>query len=124
MASYLTVEFIGQLAQALFVSLSSWHVPTEIAELLGIYWDNGKSNGNYYRILGIYWDNGKENGNYYRILGVYRDNGKENGNYYWVKKFEWSDGESVEQAGCLHAVAGSLATRCRPRFISDALGRT
>ena len=26
-------------------------------------------------------DNGKSNGNYYRILGVYRDNGKENGNY-------------------------------------------
>ena len=34
-------------------------------------------------ILGLYWDNGKENGNYYSILGLlYRDNGKENGNYY------------------------------------------
>ena len=33
--------------------------------ILGIYWDNGKENGNYYSILGIYWDNGKGNGNYY-----------------------------------------------------------
>ena len=39
--------------------------------ILGIYWDNGKENGNYrdYRdyigvMLGIYWDNGKENANY------------------------------------------------------------
>ena len=23
------------------------------------------------RLLGLYWDNGKENGNYYRILGLY-----------------------------------------------------
>ena len=49
-----------------------------IGVILGIYWDNGKENGNYrdyrglYRgymgiiggILGLYWDNGKENGNY------------------------------------------------------------
>ena len=36
--------------------------------LLGLYWDNGKENGNYYDglykgilrgILGLYWDNGK-----------------------------------------------------------------
>ena len=26
-------------------------------------------------ILGLYWDNGKENGNYH-IIGFYRDNGK------------------------------------------------
>ena len=39
----------------------------------GLYWDNGKANGNYYSIrviMGLYWDNGKENGNYYSILGV------------------------------------------------------
>ena len=24
-------------------------------------------------ILGVYWDNGKENRNYYGILGLYRD---------------------------------------------------
>ena len=34
-------------------------------------WDNGKENGNYYRILRIYWDNGKEDGNYHRILRIY-----------------------------------------------------
>ena len=43
--------------------------------ILGLYWDNGKENGNYWDysgsirilgyILGLYWDNGKENGNYY-----------------------------------------------------------
>ena len=27
-------------------------------------------------ILGLYWDNGKENGNYSSILGLYRDNGQ------------------------------------------------
>ena len=46
---------------------------------MGLYWDNGKENGNYYNgfyrvyigdILGLYWDNGKENGNYYN--GFYR----------------------------------------------------
>ena len=32
---------------------------------LGLYWDNGRENGNYYSIgfkvwgLGVYWDNGK-----------------------------------------------------------------
>ena len=31
-----------------------------------------------------YWDNGKENGNYYRILRVYSDNGKENGSCYII----------------------------------------
>ena len=36
--------------------------------ILGLYWDNGKSNGNYYSILGLYWDDGKENGNYYSRL--------------------------------------------------------
>ena len=52
-----------------------------IGGLLGVYWENGKENGNYrdykgcmlcryYRgfvwgILGLYWHNGKENGNYY-----------------------------------------------------------
>ena len=36
--------------------------------ILGIYWDNGKENGNYYSILVLYWENGKENGNYYSIL--------------------------------------------------------
>ena len=29
--------------------------------IFGLYWDNGKENGNYYSILGLYWDNGKEN---------------------------------------------------------------
>ena len=39
---------------------------------VGLYWDNGKSNGNYYNGVyigvyykGTYWDNGKENENYY-----------------------------------------------------------
>ena len=27
--------------------------------ILGLYWGNGKENGNYYIILGLYWDNGK-----------------------------------------------------------------
>ena len=39
---------------------------------------------NYYNILGLYRDNGKENGNYYNIyiyIGLYRNNGKENGKY-------------------------------------------
>ena len=51
-----------------------------IGAILGLYWDNGKENGNYrgYRdyigsigvILGLYyWDNGKEHGNYYIIPG-------------------------------------------------------
>ena len=52
-----------------------------IRVILGLYWDNGKENGNYYS---IYWDNGKENGNYNSILGLYWDNGKENGNYYSI----------------------------------------
>ena len=46
--------------------------------LFGLYWDNGKENGNYYN--GLYRD--------YRdyigiiLLGFYGDNGKENGSYY------------------------------------------
>ena len=40
----------------------------------GIFWDNGKENGNYYSIMG-YSIMGY-------ILGLYRNNGKENGNYY------------------------------------------
>ena len=45
-----------------------------IGVIFGLYWDNGKENGNYYNglyrsymglILGLYWDNGKENGNNY-----------------------------------------------------------
>ena len=27
-------------------------------------------------MLGLCWDNGKENGNYYSMLELYRDNGK------------------------------------------------
>ena len=59
-------------------------------DILGICWNNGKQNGNYYimgyvvdffglmqkkleitiveDIFGICWDNGKENGNYYVSL--------------------------------------------------------
>ena len=33
-----------------------------------IYW------GNIRVIVGLYWDNGKENGNYYSILEVYMEN--------------------------------------------------
>ena len=47
---------------------------------LGLYWENGKENGNYrdYRgyigyVLGLYWENGKENGNYFSTLGKYWD---------------------------------------------------
>ena len=43
--------------------------------MLGLHWDSGKENGNYYLISGLYWDSGKENGNYYFILGLYGDNG-------------------------------------------------
>ena len=52
------------------------------------------------REWGIYWDNGKDNGDYYSILGLYRDTGKENGNYYnielatssgWCKSTEFPD---------------------------------
>ena len=32
-------------------------------------------------MLGLYWDNGKENGNYYSVWGYLGDNGKENRNY-------------------------------------------
>ena len=36
---------------------------------MGLYWDNGKENGNYYyvgfSVIWGYWDNGKENGNDY-----------------------------------------------------------
>ena len=38
--------------------------------MLGLYWDNGKENGNYYSILGLYWDSGKENGSYYSTIWV------------------------------------------------------
>ena len=44
---------------------------------MGMYWDNGKENGNHYSMLGLYWG-------YIGIIGVmlglYWDNGKENGN--------------------------------------------
>ena len=52
--------------------------------MLGLYWDNGKENENYYNglyrgyiglyrvILELYWDNGKENGNYYSYVVLYR----------------------------------------------------
>ena len=33
-------------------------------------------------MLGLYWDSGKENKNYYRIWGLYRDYGKEHGGYF------------------------------------------
>ena len=41
--------------------------------MLGLYWDNGKENGDYYsklNILGLYWDNGEYNGNYYLWFGL------------------------------------------------------
>ena len=44
---------------------------------MGLYWDNGKENGNYYSILGI-----PVKGFIGVLLGLYRDNGKEKGNYY------------------------------------------
>ena len=77
----------------------------DIDDLLGLYWNNGKGDGNYYSLLGLYWDNGKENGNYYSLLGLYWvmengnyysllglywDNGKENGNYYSIFGFAYS----------------------------------
>ena len=76
-----------------------------IGYILGLYWDNGKENGNYYSIIGyifgLYWDNGKENGNYYSIigyiLGLYWDNGKENGNYQsiigYILGLYWDNGK-------------------------------
>ena len=43
----------------------------------GLYWDNGKENGNcyilitiYIYMLALYWDDGKENGNYYNVRGL------------------------------------------------------
>ena len=62
----------------------------DIDDLLELYWNNGKENGNYCSLLGLYWDNGKENGNYYSLLGLYWDNGKENGNYYSIFDFAYS----------------------------------
>ena len=39
-----------------------------VVSILGLYRDNGKSNGNYYSILGLYRENGKSKGNYYSVL--------------------------------------------------------
>ena len=41
--------------------------PIYIGVYRGIYWDDGKDNGNCYSIFGIYWNSGKGNGNYYSI---------------------------------------------------------
>ena len=68
---------------------------------MGLYWDNGKENGNYYNglyigvMLGLYWGYiGRMEKKmettimgyilrlYRVILGLYWENGKENGNYY------------------------------------------
>ena len=45
--------------------------PREEGNVLGLYMDNSKENGNYYTVLGLglYMDNGKENGNYYAVVG-------------------------------------------------------
>ena len=55
---------------------------------MGLYWDNGKENGNYYSIigyiLGLYWDSGKENGNYYSIIGYILGLYWDNANYYSI----------------------------------------
>ena len=59
------------------------------ADILGLYRDDGKENGNYSSILGLYLglyrNSGKEYGNYYSILGLYRNNGKkmETTKAYW-----------------------------------------
>ena len=34
---------------------------------MGLYWENGRENGNYYSILGLHWGHGKENGNYFSL---------------------------------------------------------
>ena len=38
---------------------SMHHMKWVLGVILGLYWDDGKENGNYYSILGLYWDNGK-----------------------------------------------------------------
>ena len=43
-----------------------------IGDTLGLYWDNGKENGNYYNGE----SNGKENGNYYNEKSSGKENGK------------------------------------------------
>ena len=63
---------------------------------MGLYWDNGKENGNYWDysgsiriigyILGLYWDNGKENGNYWDYRGSIRIIGYILGLYWDIEK--------------------------------------
>ena len=66
----------------LYPGLRAAYPRPRLSIVSGLYWDNGKENGNYYSILRLYRDSGKENGNYYSILGLYRDNGREAGNYH------------------------------------------
>ena len=53
---------------ALFCTVYWGYIGITGGSILGLYWDNGKENGNYYSILRLYWGhigtNGKENGNY------------------------------------------------------------
>ena len=65
--------------------------------LQGLYWDNGKENGNYYSTLGLY-----------RVtLGLYRDNGNENGNYdITVYIGGYIGDQSFPQLGANSAVLG------------------
>ena len=77
---------------------------------LGLCWDNGQENGNYYiiieRTFWIYCETSKENGNYYTItectFELYWNNGKENGNYYILVEYTlglyWKNGK--EKGNC------------------------
>ena len=105
--------------------------------VLGLSWDNGKENGNYYSILWLYWDNGKEKGNYYSIWGLYCHNGKENGNYRSRLGVIFGAFEAVYVAACnararvsgLHAVSEVntmqgryFDKRCCPHLLVDLPG--
>ena len=68
--------------------------------MIGLYWDNGKENGNYYIIIGY-------------IIGLYRDNGKENENNYiiigYITGLYWDNGQGTETIlyYILHLIPGS-----------------
>ena len=84
--------------------------------LLGIYWDNGKENGNYsnrviyglgFRVLGLYWENGKDNGDYNNGLYI-RDYRVYIGVYFVV----WG-------GSCTEALDSSLASCGRSELLSS-----
>ena len=54
-----------------YIGIVEEKMETPSFSILGLYWDNGKENGNSCSILGLYWDNEKEHGSSFSILGVH-----------------------------------------------------